>query len=244
VLELARRCKNLQALVFASAGCSIYDRKNPLPLKEEYPVTLVHDTPYQISKMTGEMYCYFYQQHYGVPAVVFRFFNSFGPGEVPGRYRNVIPNFVWWAMHGQPLPVLGTGRETRDYIFVEDLVAGLMAGAFTAGVAGEAFNLGTGRETAVMDLAERVNTLVGNAAGITRGPRRDWDRCEKKAGDFSKARRLLGWEPRVAFDDGLERTVAWFRRHREQIAAAHDGLPAEQRLVLEVARLEHSRCTG
>lgn len=218
-LEFARRCKGLERFLFASAGCSVYDRSNPLPLKEEYPITLRHDTPYQVSKMTGEMYCNWFNDYHGVPTVVFRFFNSYGPNEVPGQYRNVIPNFFWWAMQGKPLPITGTGLETRDFIFVEDLCAGLIAGGFQPGAPGEVFNLGTSIETQVIDLANAVNALTGNAGGVEYRPRRDWDKCVKKAGDFSKAGRILGFSPAVRMTEGLERTYRWFVDNRERIAA-------------------------
>ncbi len=217
-LEFAHHCKNLERFVFASAGCSVYDRSNPLPLKEEYPITLHHDTPYQVSKMTGEMYCNWFHAYHGLPTVVFRFFNSYGPNEVPGQYRNVIPNFFWWAMNGQALPITGTGHETRDFIFVEDLCAGLIAGAFVPQAVGEVFNLGTSIETEVIELATQINGLTGNAAGVDYKPRRDWDHCAKKAGDFSKAGRILGFKPTVRVPDGLERTHRWFVEQRARIS--------------------------
>lgn len=225
VLEFARQCKELPRFTFASAGCSVYDKKSPLPLQEEYPVTLHHDTPYQISKMTGEMYCSWFNHYYDLPTVAFRFFNSYGPNEIPGRYRNVIPNFFWWAMEGRSLPITGTGHETRDFIFVQDLVAGLIAGGFSK-VSGEVFNLGTSIETRVIDLATRINRLTGNKSAVEYKPRRDWDHSEKKAAAISKAREQLGWEPSVRIEEGLERTWAWFQDNRERIAKTVTALVA------------------
>ncbi|MBM3462173.1 MAG: NAD-dependent epimerase/dehydratase family protein [Armatimonadetes bacterium] len=231
VLEFAHRSRALERFVFASAGCSVYDKKNPLPLKEEYPITLLHDTPYQISKMTGEMYCNWFNAYYGMPTVAFRFFNSYGPGEVPGRYRNVIPNFIWWAMHGQTLPITGSGHETRDFIFVEDLVQGLTLGAFTPNISGEVFNLGTSVQTEVIDLASRINALTGNAAGVEYKPKRDWDKSDKKAADFGKAHKMLGFEPKTQIPEGLARVHEWFVKHRGQIEESQSLLAPEQRLV-------------
>jgi nucleoside-diphosphate-sugar epimerase len=99
----------LQRFVYAGSGCAIYGAAAPLPLKEEF-MSMHLTTPYQISKMAGELYCNFYWHHYGLPIVKTRFFNSYGPGEVPGQYRNVIPNFIYWAMKGQPLPITGDGK--------------------------------------------------------------------------------------------------------------------------------------
>lgn len=94
--------------IYASSGCSIYGNESPLPLREEF-MSMHLSTPYQITKMLGELYCNFFYHHYGLKVVKPRFFNSYGPGEVPGQYRNVIPNFIYWAMKGLPLPITGTG---------------------------------------------------------------------------------------------------------------------------------------
>ena len=93
-----------------------------------------------------------------------RFFNSFGPGEVPGPYRNVIPNFIWRALHDEPLAITGTGDETRDFIYVDDLVDGLVRAGRTDAAHGEAINLGTGRQTRVIDLARAIIELRDRAA--------------------------------------------------------------------------------
>ena len=115
----------LERFVYASSGCSIYGSAAPLPLKEDF-VSMHLTTPYQITKMLGELYANFFHHHYGLPVVKARFFNSYGPGEIPGEYRNVIPNFIYWAMKGLPLPITGTGEETRDFTYVGDIVDGLL----------------------------------------------------------------------------------------------------------------------
>ena len=101
----------VKRFVYASSGCSIYGSHAPMPLKEDF-MSLHLSTPYQITKMLGELYCNFFQHQYEVPVVKARFFNSYGPGEIPGQYRNVIPNFTYWAMSGKALPITGTGEET------------------------------------------------------------------------------------------------------------------------------------
>ena len=112
---------NVGKIVYASSGCSIYGSAAPLPLKEDF-MSMHLTTPYQITKMLGELYANFYYHHYGLPIVKTRFFNSYGPGEVPGQYRNVIPNFIYYAMSGLPLPFTGSGDETRDFTYVADIV--------------------------------------------------------------------------------------------------------------------------
>ncbi len=202
-------------LVYASSGCSVYG-KSPLPLKEDY-LSMDLDTPYQITKMLGELYCNFYGNFYGFPTVRTRFFNSFGPGEIPGRYRNVIPNFVYWAMRGEPLPVMGTGEETRDWTFVGDIVDGLLrAGALDAAV-GQAMNLASGCETRIIDMANQVNELTGNKAGIKLIPRRKWDTKSRLLASIDKARGLIQYQPKTTFREGLEKTVDWFRKNWSEI---------------------------
>ena len=152
VLEYSKFCK-VKRFIYASSGCSIYGSKAPLPLKEEF-MSMNLSTPYQITKMLGELYCNFFYNQYGLPVVKTRFFNSYGPGEVPGQYRNVIPNFIYWAMKGKILPITGTGEETRDFTYVEDLVDGLLrAGHFESAI-GQEFNLASGKETKIIELAK------------------------------------------------------------------------------------------
>src|SRR2546426_2064539 len=127
ILKTLRRAHMVKSekFVFASSGCSVYGSEAPLPLKEDF-VSLHLDTPYQITKLLGELYCNFYNDYYGLPVVIARFFNVYGPGEVPGKYRNVIPNFIYKALKGQPLPITGTGEETRDWTYVSDIVDGIL----------------------------------------------------------------------------------------------------------------------
>jgi len=146
-----------------------------------------------------------------------RFFNSYGPGEVPGRYRNVIPNFFWWAMNGQPLPITGTGEETRDFTYVGDIVDGLLSMAYYEEAVGEAFNLGSGREIVIRDLARLVNQITGNSAGIIFKGRRDWDKKNRLLSSIDKARRILNYEPKTDFTDGLRSVYGWFKIHWDDI---------------------------
>ncbi len=101
-------------------GCfagGIYGLDSKMPF-EEHDISIKLYTPYQVTKMLGELYTNYFYNLYGLPIVNARFFNSYGPGEVPGKYRNVIPNFFYWSMNGLPLPITGTGEETRDFTYV------------------------------------------------------------------------------------------------------------------------------
>jgi UDP-glucose 4-epimerase len=204
--------------VYASAGCSIAGHGIDEPIQERMPVALEQDTPYQITKTLGEFYCRYFDAR--MATVRCRFFSSYGPGEVPGLYRNVIPNFIWRALHGEPLVITGTGEETRDFIYVDDLVTGLLAAAEATAAPGEAFNLGTGIQTRVIDLAEIVIKACRSSSQIEFAPRRPWDRSIHREADISKARSVLGFRPSMGIREGVERTVDWFRANLDRIAAA------------------------
>ena len=206
----------VERFVYASSGCSIYGSESPLPLTEEF-MSLNLSSPYQITKMLGELYCNFFQNHYGLKCVKPRFFNSYGPGEVPGQYRNVIPNFIYWAMQGFSLPITGTGEETRDFTYVDDIVDGLLrAGYFDAAI-GEEFNLASGEETKIIDLAKMVNDVTENKAPIKFLERRKWDTKSRLLASVKKAEKLIGYNPNTPFEEGLKNTVEWFRENWDRI---------------------------
>ena len=223
----------VERFVYASSGCSIYGSSAPLPLREEF-MSMHLSTPYQITKMLGELYANFFHHHYGLAVVKPRFFNSYGPGEVPGQYRNVIPNFIYWAIKGQALPITGTGEETRDFTYVGDIVDGLLrAGVFESAV-GQEFNLASGRETSIGDLARMINEATGNAAGVRYVARRKWDTKRRLLASVDRARELIGYAPDMPFAEGLARTVSWFRAHWAQIDAAARFGPGVSSAVREM----------
>jgi len=202
--------------VFASSGCSVYGSEAPLPLTEDF-ISLHLDTPYQITKLLGELYCNFFYNYYKLPLTIARFFNVYGPGEVPRKYRNVIPNFIWWALHGEALPITGTGEETRDFTYVEDIVDGtLRLGALPEAI-GDAFNLASETETKVIDIANMVNELTGNKSGVQFVPRRDWDKIIRRRASIEKARRVLGYQPKMPIKEGIRRTYEWIVENRDKI---------------------------
>jgi nucleoside-diphosphate-sugar epimerase len=206
----------VERFVFASSGCSVYGSQAPLPLREDF-VSLHLDTPYQINKLVGELYCNYFHDYYKLPVAIARYFNVYGPREVPGRYRNVIPNFIWWAMHGQPLPITGTGEETRDFTFVEDIVDGTLRMGVVEEAVGEAINLASETETKVIELANWINEMTGNKAGIVFRQRRDWDKAIRRRASIEKARRILGYEPKTDMKTGLRRVYEWIKENRENI---------------------------
>ena len=146
-----------------------------------------------------------------------RFFNSYGPGEVPGQYRNVIPNFIYYAMLGRPLPITGDGEATRDFTYVGDIVDALLRAGHLDEAVGEAMNIASAREIKIGWLAERINELVGNEAGLLRAHARTWDTKYRLLASIDKAKDLLGYEPHMDFETGLAATVEWFRDNWDSI---------------------------
>ena len=207
---------DVDRFIYASSGCGIYGAGCQIPFREE-TVSMMLYTPYQVTKMLGELYTNYFHNLYELPIVNARFFNSYGPGEVPGKYRNVIPNFFFWAMTKKPLPITGTGEETRDFTYVGDIVNGLMAMVHYDEAVGEAINLGTGREIKIKDLARWVNELSGNKTKMAFKERRNWDKKNRLLSSIEKARTILKYEPNMEFKDGLKQTHSWFKQNWENI---------------------------
>src|SRR5690349_16362108 len=228
LFEWLKECRSLRRVVYAAAGCAVAEKTfgEAAGTAEDAPVSLFHDSPYSISKLIGEMYGNYYFSRYGLPFVRARFQNVYGPGEILGAgrwrgtphtvWRNVIPTFVWKALYRQALPVENGGIATRDFIFVEDIARGLMACA-ERGIPGEAYNLASGVETSIFDLAQLINELTGNPTPIALTPARDWDRSGRRFGSTMKAREQLGFAARTALRDGLGETIAWTRSRRDTI---------------------------
>ena len=199
----------IDRFVYSSSGCGVYGIDSKLPFKES-DISISLHTPYQVTKLLGELYTNYFNNLYKMPIVNARFFNVFGPGEVPGKYRNVIPNFFYWSMTNQALPITGDGTETRDWTFVDDIVNGLLAMGIEDEAVGEAINLGSGKDTRVIDMAKKINSLTGNSEGISYRARRDWDAKTKLLSSIEKATDILGYKPSVSFDEGLKYTHNWF----------------------------------
>ncbi|MEQ8612626.1 MAG: NAD-dependent epimerase/dehydratase family protein [Gammaproteobacteria bacterium] len=218
----------LKKVVYAAAGCAVAEKTqdSAKATPEDAPISLFHDSPYSISKLIGEFYGNYYLQRYELPFVRARFQNVYGPGEILGAgrwrgtahtvWRNVTPSFIFKALHGKALPLDNGGQATRDFIFVEDLARGLIACA-AKGEPGQAYNLASGKETMIKDLALMINELTGNQTPAEISPPRDWDRSGARYGDPTKSREQLGFEAKVELRDGLETTVNWTKNNLDNI---------------------------
>jgi len=222
--------KNLRKVVYAAAACAVAEKTydTPSATTEDQPVALYHDSPYSISKIIGELYGNYFLSRHGLPFVKARFSNVYGPREILGAgrwrgtvhtvWRNVIPTFIWKALHGEPLSLDNGGNASRDFIFAEDMARGLMCCAHN-GEPGEVYNLATGKETTILDLAKKINNLTGNTAPLHLQSARDWDRSGKRFASTEKAKEKLGFSAQVSIEEGLARTVEWTKLNRNLIAA-------------------------
>lgn len=224
-----------ERVVYASSGCSIYGSQAPLPLKEDF-MSMHLTTPYQITKMLGELYGNFFHHHHGLRVVKTRFFNSYGPGEVPGQYRNVIPNFVYWALSGMPLPFTGTGEETRDFTFVGDIVDALLRAGYYEKAVGQEMNIASGHEVNILDMAHKINELTGNEAGVAQAKPRVWDTKKRLLASIERAQDVLGYAPAMAFDKGLDLTVNWFKENWDQIVESAEFPPGASSAVRNIQK--------
>ena len=203
VLEAARRC-GVRRVVLAST-CAVYGDSVRLPVREsELPAPL---SPYAASKLAAEEAGKLYARRYSVETVALRFFNVYGPRQDPASpYAAVVPRFVAALRAGRQPTVFGDGMQTRDFIFVGDIVAGLWAAATLPGLGGAVFNLGRGEETSVLDLAHGIGAQLGVRVAPEFAPAREGEVLRSVA-DVS-AFAAVGFTARVALAEGLAQTVA------------------------------------
>lgn len=167
-------------------------------------------TPYAVSKLTAEYYCKAIHELYGMEYSIVRLSNSYGPYDPPGRYRNVIPNFIESALSGKNLTITGTGNETRDFTFVDDCVDGIILAATQKRGKNEIFNLGTGKETKIRQISELILDMTKSKSKIIFKPMRSFDHVKRRKMDISKAKKLIGYNPNTTIEVGLEKTCRWF----------------------------------
>jgi UDP-glucose 4-epimerase len=211
-LEAARH-NQVKRFIFASSGAPIGEREPPI--HEELAAQPV--SPYGASKLSGEGYCSAYYRTYGVETVALRFGNVYGPGS--DQKNSVIAKFIRQAMGGETLEIYGDGRQTRDFIYIDDLMSAIRSAVTTSHIRGEIFQIGTNRERTVVELVEKLLPILAQAGikdvDIRHGAPRIGD-VRRNFSDTSKARALLGWQAQVDLQEGLTRTVRWFCiLHRE-----------------------------
>jgi len=205
----AARIGGVQRFVNSSTGGAIYGEDQEIPAPESHPA--VPEAPYGLSKWCAEQYCEFHRRFHGVPAVSLRYGNVYGPRQDPLGEAGVIAIFCGKLLGGERPTIFGDGRQTRDYVYVDDVVAANLAALSNASATG-AYNVGTERESSVLDLVEALRKLAGDGAPFEPefAPPRKGE-VQHIALDTSRAREELGWQAQVGLDEGLERTLASLR---------------------------------
>jgi UDP-glucose 4-epimerase len=207
VLEAARRAR-VRRVVYASSS-SVYGDNPELPKREDQRPSPI--SPYAVSKAAGEQYAMVWTRLYGVETVGLRYFNVFGPRQDPAsEYAAVVPRFILWALRGTPLEVHGDGTQSRDFTYIDNVVDANRLAAQAPQASGEVFNVGCGRRVSLLDIVTRLERLVGRTLARRHTPSRAGDVPHTLA-DVDKAKRLMGYSALVDFDEGLRRTVDYFR---------------------------------
>jgi nucleoside-diphosphate-sugar epimerase len=224
LFERLRTMPRVERVVYAASGCSLAEKTDstPEPTDEFGDVPIEHDSPYQISKIVGEFHAVYYHRRHGLPTVRARFQNVYGPGEILGAgawrgtdatvWRNVTPTFIYRALTGQPLRLDNAGAASRDFIHVDDIVEGLLR-CGSLGTPGGVYNLASGVETTIRELAERIIALTGSSSELEVAPRRGWDNAGRRYGSTAMAERELEFRAAVNLEEGLRSTVAWTREN-------------------------------
>jgi UDP-glucose 4-epimerase len=214
---LSARDEGVQRVVYA-ASSSAYGVNPQLPKVES--LTPMPISPYAVSKLAGEHFCSAFTEVYGLECVALRFFNVFGPRQNPAsQYSAVIPKFISALLEDRPLIIFGDGSHSRDFTFVADVVAGVLRAAVAPGVEGMMFNTACGKRHTLLDLVGHLEELTNQEADIRFEEPRAGDIPHSMA-DVSSARKLLGWEAKVSFRDGLERTVEFLVCERDRTCDA------------------------
>ncbi|QDS97940.1 SDR family oxidoreductase [Adhaeretor mobilis] len=207
VLDAARRAGVERVVFAASSAC--YGNQSTAAKRESDPATPL--SPYAAGKVASEMFLKAFAESYGMQTVALRYFNVFGPRQDPeGEYSAVIPKFVTRMISGEQPIVFGTGRQSRDFVYVGDVVAANLLAAEATGVAGGVFNVGCGRQTDLLDLIQAINNSLGTSLEPIFEPARTGDVMESMA-DISAARRDLGYEPQIDFQTGLDLSIEYYR---------------------------------
>ena len=210
---LAARAAKVRRVVYTSST-SVYGNPRYLPINEDDHLSLL--TPYAVSKLAGEHYCIAFYESYDLPAAAVRYSNVFGPGQDPGNpYCGVVAKFIDSLFAGRAPVVHGDGNQTRDFTYIDDAVAATLLAAVSDRAVGEVFNVGTGLETRVNELAAVLAKIIGVSAEPEHTNRRDIDNIRRRVVNIEKTRRILRWLPNVTLENGLRETVAWQRAKTE-----------------------------
>ena len=200
----AMRDTGVGRVVFTSSG-AVYGNQPRQPVRED--VTPHPDNPYAVSKWSAEQYIHTIGALWGMETVALRVFNAYGPGQsLPVSHAPVVPRFLKQALSGGSIVVFGDGRQTRDYVYVDDVVAALVAAATAKSINRSIINIGSGRETTILDLIAHMERVTGKRANVIHNPEKSGG-VPHLAAEISKARELLGFRPEIGLETGLRLTI-------------------------------------
>jgi nucleoside-diphosphate-sugar epimerase len=214
---IAARDAGVQRVIAASSS-SIYGDDPCLPKKEECVGRPL--SPYALSKIVTEQYCWLFHQLFGLETVCLRYFNVFGPRQDPkSEYAAVIPRFATRLLSGRSPTIYGDGEQTRDFTFVSNVIDANWKAATYPGIAGEVFNIGCGTQISLNQLIEYLNGILGTKCPATYEPARPGD-VRHSVADIRKAGRLMDYSPATSLQEGLKKVLSWYRSHPEAAGTA------------------------
>lgn len=205
----AAKDNKVKRFVFSSSA-AVYGSINPVPIKETAPIG--PESPYALQKYVGEKYCQYFSQYYGLDTVCLRYFNVYGPNQQEsGGYAGVIYRFIKNSLNGTPINIEGDGEQTRDFIFVDDIVkANILASRSSIKFKGNVFNIGTEKETSIKQLGNIIKELSGNNVNVTHSGQRPGD-IKRSCANTGSAKNELGYVSSMPLEQGLQRTIKWIR---------------------------------
>ena len=204
----AARASGVRRFIFASSGAPLGECETPIHEKVlPRPVS-----PYGVSQLAGEAYCSVYCHAFGLETIALRFSNVYGP--LSAHKTSVVATFIQKALAGEDLEIFGDGNQTRDFIYVTDLIGAICKAAIADSIAGELFQVATAQETSIVLLTDKLIDALRSSGfdrkiQVTNEAPRSGD-VRHNVANIGKARRMLGWQPVVSLDEGLKKTTAWF----------------------------------
>ena len=207
LLDAARK-SGVRRVVYAGSSSAYGNTPQPAKSELDLPAPL---SPYAAAKLAAEYYCQSFTETFGLETVTIRYFNVFGPRQDPtSEYSAVIPIFVSQMLRGKRPTIYGDGLQSRDFTYVEDIVRGNLLAAETPAASGKSINVATGRQFTLLDLVSAINRVLGTSIEPIFADPRPGDVRDSLA-DISLAQQIMGFEPKVSFDEGLDRSIAYYR---------------------------------
>lgn len=214
ILAMAR-ANGVKKVVFSSSS-EAYGEPVTLPVREDGGLNVTATDPYGLTKLVGENMLYHYWKRYGLPTTSLRFFNVYGPRQESSAYGFVAGIFIKKALAGEQPVIFGDGTQTRDFVFIDDNIEIALRAMLTDAANGHVVNVGSGRQTTIMDFAERIYRIAGKEMRPTSAPPRELE-VKYRCPDITKMKQLLNYEPQISIDEGLRRTFEWYQKQNQRL---------------------------